>query len=218
MVVYVANLTVCMFCLVVLLKDGLHVFLVELYQAYLYSYDDFRSRLVRSGAAWRRSPHQKSAGRDQKKKKRRREGRKEREKRKEEKEKRNEKKERKGEESKRERCIRPMGVKHPLRTVKRYKTHETRGGWKSFKKAGREEEETEMARGNIVTENRLRCENIGSVFYSSIKPRVLNHIYHSWTFCQFFSSCQKRGYHRNGDPFFVSEYSVTKKYASNRAN
>ena len=36
---------------------------------------------------------------------------------------REEKKERKGEESKRERCIRPMGVKHPLRTGKRlYKT------------------------------------------------------------------------------------------------
>ena len=30
-----------------------------------------------------------------------------------------EKKERKVEKSKRERCIRPMGVKHPLRTVKR---------------------------------------------------------------------------------------------------
>ena len=30
-----------------------------------------------------------------------------------------EKKERKGEGSKRERCIRPMGLTHPLRTVKR---------------------------------------------------------------------------------------------------
>ena len=30
----------------------------------------------------------------------------------------------------------------------------------------------------------------------------LNHIYHSWTLCQFYSSCQKRGYHLNGDPFF----------------
>ena len=65
-----------------------------------------------------------------KKKKKRREERK----RKEEKEKRNEKKERKGEESKREKCIRPMGVKHPLRTVKRYKTHETRGAEKVLKK------------------------------------------------------------------------------------
>ena len=53
------------------------------------------------------------------------EGRKEREKKRK---KREEKKERKGEDSKRERFIRPMGVKHPLRTVKRYKTHETRGG------------------------------------------------------------------------------------------
>ena len=59
--------------------------------------------------------------------KKKREGRKEREKRKEEKEKRKEKKERKGEESKRERCNRTMGAKHPLRTVKRYKTHEMRG-------------------------------------------------------------------------------------------
>ena len=48
------------------------------------------------------------------------------------KEKRGERKER-GEKGKKgrgeqvERCIRPMGVKHPLRTVKRYKTHETRG-------------------------------------------------------------------------------------------
>ena len=74
-----------------------------------------------------------------------------------------------------------------------------------------------MARQNMVTENRLRCENIGYVFYSSIKPRVLNNIYHSWAFCQFYSSCQKRGYHLNDDPFFVSEYSDTKKY-SNCAN
>ena len=27
-----------------------------------------------------------------------------------------------------------------------------------------------MTGENVVTENRLRCENIGSVFYSSIKP------------------------------------------------
>ena len=42
--------------------------MVELYQAYLYSWDDFWSRPVGSGAAWRRSPHQKPAGRDKKKK------------------------------------------------------------------------------------------------------------------------------------------------------
>ena len=47
------------------------------------------------------------------------------------------------------------------------------------------------------TEDRLRCENIGSVFYSSIKPYVS-----SWTSCQFYSSCQERDYHLNGDPFF----------------
>ena len=86
-----------------------------------------------------------------------------------------------------------MGVKHPLRTVKRYKTQETRGAEKCLKKAGRQEEETEMARENMVTENRFRCENIGSVFYSSIKPRVLNHIYHSWTFCQLRGERKERG-------------------------
>ena len=53
-----------------------------------------QGRPVGSGAAWRQSPHQKSAGRESEKRKR---GRKEREKRR----KREEKKERKGEESKR---------------------------------------------------------------------------------------------------------------------
>ena len=47
-----------------------------------------------------------------------------------------------------------------------------RRGLKKAKKAGREEEETEKAGEKMVTltEDRLRCENIGSVFYSSIKP------------------------------------------------
>ena len=44
------------------------------------------------------------------------------------------------------------------------------GELKKVKKAGREEEETEKAGENMVTKDRLRCENIGSVFYSSIKP------------------------------------------------
>ena len=136
------------YCLVLLLKNGLHWFLVELYQAYLYSYDDFWSRPVRSGAAWRRSPHQKSAGRDQKKEEKG--GKKE--KREEEKEKRKEKKERKGEGSKRERCIRPMGVEHPLRIVKRYtrKTHETRGLKKFLKsrKRGRRDRNGQTKHGD----------------------------------------------------------------------
>ena len=93
-----------------------------------------KGRPVGSGAAWRRSPHQKSAGREREKKKRR-----EKRKRKEEKERREEKKERKGEKSKR--CIRPMGVKQPLRTdVKRLQNTRKEGG---LKKVGREEEETE---------------------------------------------------------------------------
>ena len=123
-------------------------------------------RPVRSGAAWRRSPHQKSAGRE------REEGKeKEERKRKEEKEKTGEK-ERKGEESKRERCITPVGVKHPLRTVKRFLKTPKEGELKKAKKARREEEETEKAGEKMVTstEDRLRCENTGSVFYSSIKP------------------------------------------------
>ena len=73
-------------------------------------------RPVGSGAAWRRSPHQKSAGREREKKEK---GGK---KGKEEEEEREEKKERKGEENKRlrnwERCM-PMGIKHSLRTVQR---------------------------------------------------------------------------------------------------
>ena len=58
---------------------------------------NFIDRPVGSGAAWRRSPHQKSAGEREKRKRR------EERKRKEEKEKREEKG-KKGEESKRERC------------------------------------------------------------------------------------------------------------------
>ena len=67
-----------------------------------------------------------------------------------------------------------------------------------LKKAGREEEETEKAGENIVTEDRLRCENICILII-----QVLNH---SWNLCQFYSSCQKRDYHLNGESFFVSEY------------
>ena len=75
-------------------------------------------RPVGSSAAWRRSPHQKSAGRESEKRKRgtykenRNEEKKERQK--------NERKgQRRATEAKRERCITPMGVKHPLGTVKR---------------------------------------------------------------------------------------------------
>ena len=98
--------------------------------------------------------------------KKRREGRKEREKRRK---KRERGKERKGEESKRERCtcIRPMGVNHPLRSVKRYKRHEKSGAEKKLKKtikkkkkkAGREGEDTEKAGDNpfFVSEYRKVC-------------------------------------------------------------
>ena len=81
-----------------------------------------QSRPVGSGAAWRRSPHQKSAGKGKEKeekggKKEKRGGRKKRG-----------KNDRKGEESNRERCIMPMGVKHPLELSKDYKRHEKREG------------------------------------------------------------------------------------------
>ena len=61
-----------------------------------------------------------------------REGRKERKKGRKKRERR--KDERKGEESKRERCIRPMGVKLPLRTVKRLYKTQKEGGLKKLKK------------------------------------------------------------------------------------
>ena len=87
-----------------------------------------------------------------------------------------EKRERNGEESKREICITPIKTSGtPLELSKDYKTRKE-GGLKKAKnkqtnkKAGREEEETEKAGENMVTEDRLICENQGFVFYSSIKP------------------------------------------------
>ena len=51
-----------------------------------------------------------------------------------------------------------------------------------------------MAEENTVIEDRLICENIiGSVFYSSVKPYLAG---------QFYSTCRKRGYRPNRDPFF----------------
>ena len=57
-------------------------------------------------------------------------------------------------------------LKHPLRTVKRLLKTRKEGGWKKLKK----QEERKKAGEKMVTstEDRLRCENIGSVFYSSI--------------------------------------------------
>ena len=73
-------------------------------------------RPVRSGAAWRRSPHQKSAGRERKG----REGRKERKKRRKKRER--EEKGNKGRgDLERKRYYAYMGVKHPLRHVRTVK-------------------------------------------------------------------------------------------------
>ena len=64
-----------------------------------------------------------------------------------------------------------MGVKHPLTINCQKIIKDTkRGGLKKTKKARSEEEETRKAGENMVTEDRLRCANIGSVCYSSIKP------------------------------------------------
>ena len=41
-------------------------------------------------------------------------------------------------------------------------------------KTGSEEEETEKAGENMMTKDSLRCENIGSVFYSSINKPYLS--------------------------------------------
>ena len=58
-----------------------------------------------------------------------------------------------------------MGVKKTLELSKDYKRHEKMGA-KKLKK----QEERNKAAENMVTKDRLRCENIGSVFYSSNKP------------------------------------------------
>ena len=125
-------------------------------------------RPVGSGAAWRRSAAP-TICRERERKGR--EGRKEREKRRKKREREGEK-EKKGRDQERKIYYAYMGVKHLLRTIKRLLKTRKEGGWKKAKKAGREEEETEKAGEKMVTskEDRLRCENIGSVFYSSIKP------------------------------------------------
>ena len=53
----------------------------------------------------------------------------------------------------------------------------------------------------MVTKDRLRCENIGSVFYSSIKPYLSQLDLKSILF-----KLPEKGLHLNGEPFFVSEY------------
>ena len=116
-------------------------------------------RPVGSGAAWRRSPHQKSAGKEKRKKRKERkkeEGRGWEERRGEGKE--GGEMERKGEESKRERCI--VCVNTPLELSKNYKDTD-KGEEKKHGKDPEEkmEEETEKVRENIVTEDILRCEN-----------------------------------------------------------
>ena len=106
--------------------------------AFKQCYSVYMTRPVGSGAAWRRSPHQKSAEREKKEKGGKKEKRGERKERGEKKKGRGEqkkKKERKkkgrAEGSKRERCIMPMGVKHPLIKIVR---DTKRGGWKELKK------------------------------------------------------------------------------------
>ena len=60
--------------------------------------------------------------------------------------------ERRAREAKRKRCITPMGVKHPLGTVKYYKDTKRRGGEKIFKKSrkkGRRDRKGRRKHGDI---------------------------------------------------------------------
>ena len=79
---------------------------------FLDTFSMHQDRPVGSGAAWRRSPHQKFAGREREKRKRREERT-----RIERRKQREREREREGGRKGKERCI--LGVKHPLRTVKR---------------------------------------------------------------------------------------------------
>ena len=55
----------------------------------------------------------------------------------------------------------------PLELSKDYKIHE-KGGAEKSKQEERKKRQKRPEK-NMVTEDRLRCESIGSVFYSSIK-------------------------------------------------
>ena len=124
-------------------------------------------------------------------------------KRKEEKKERKER-ERRAREAKRKRCITPMGVKHPLGTVKYHKDTKRWGG---VKKALKKQEERKKRQKRPEKtwwhrtdwDVRIRCRICILFQYHTISIIA-------GPLCQFYSSCQKRGYHLNGDPFFVSEY------------
>ena len=95
-----------------------------------------------------------------------------------------------------------MGVKHPLRTVNRLLTwlkSRKEGGWKKLKK----QEERKRRQKWLVKIWWHRQRTDWDVRIKDLHfTQKLNHIYHSCTLRQFYSSCQKRDYHLNGDPFF----------------
>ena len=80
------------------------------------------------------------------------------------------------------------------------------GGRKSREKI---KEESEKAGENIVTEDRLRCENRICILFKYIKPYLARH---------YVKSIQvvRKGAHLHRDPF--SFRNIAEKYASNRAN
>ena len=133
-------------------------------------------RPVGSGAAWRRSLHQKSAGREREREKE--------EKEREEKEKREEKKKRKGQKSRRERCV--VGVLHPQHIFCKRHGKGKRLGGKRCKRRQKWPEKIQWQK----TDWDVR---IGSIFHSRIKQFLAG---------QFYSTCRKRGYRLNRDPFF----------------
>ena len=115
--------------------------------SHLYTYLSLKGyifpfRPVGSGAAWRRSPHQKSAGRERERERKKRKRREERN-RKEEKEKRGEKGMKGRGDQERKMYYTYIGVKHPLITVKRLLKTRKEGGLKKQEERKRRQKRPE---------------------------------------------------------------------------
>ena len=90
----------------------------------------------------------------------------------------------------------------PWNCRKIIKTQKGGGGEKSFKKSRK--------KGRRDRKGRRKHGDIGQIEMLEYRICILFQ-YHTISIiagplCQFYSSCQKRGYHLNGDPFFVLEY------------
>ena len=119
-----------------------------------------------SGAAWRQSPHQKSAGRE----------REEEEKERKKEERRRKRDRRKEKESKRSAKGEDLGVNTPFELLKNVKDTEKGGGRENTgKRLGvKHVRRDRNSQENTVTEDRLRCEN-RICFHSSVKPYIDEH-------------------------------------------